>query len=671
MKLFMRNLFIYMFVFSCPFQAILYADTYTQNDEQTNERAFRPDALHTTGNSAIVGKACGCDQSQVLALLAAIKKQINGLEESICIKFQQTWTILDNLITTATVDFNNVFTTLDFICDKIEAGFEGTFSVLNDIDQEIIDTQTILCDKFLQTWTILLNIENNLGCPSIPITQADVDAGSGTYMITASGNYFLAEDIVSDFAGGPLTGIIQIASSNISLDMCGRKIIGEVENSTSGILVEPGFSNIRIRNGTIQEVGLAGIVIRNGVCDFLLEHITVTNAAFGFELNDLGFMEVDFVSNGLIKECQAINCSFVNTKSFKGRISELLIEPRYRFGAGVPTRFVLIPSGGLAMRRCTSITVHNSNFSENTGISTSVVMSVDVFGTQMIDCTNCLFSLCTMNNNWGQQSGRGLSMFNCMDNTFESCVFNGNRNTSDMFFVGGGFGVSMSECMNNVFRNCQAAENIGIFAAAGFSSASGGKNTFINCVASGNNGPGGGFFLDTEAGSNIKECQSLANTATIVSGNDCAGFVAQLGRNNLMERCQAIGNVADDVGAGYILGSEAGSSIINCVCQESASIAATAYGILLDVTNTTTCIACFVKNNSVMTTTGLVASFGYRDEGSPNSSSLFTGNFGFNNDDNFSVVYPSGPLPVVLGSLSGGLPATGTSGTFDNISIDP
>ncbi len=592
--------------------------------------------------------------------------------------FVSTWTILADI----EKDISGIFTAIDGISVTaiVNIDLTGVFTVLNNIDTdifdcctllqaEIINTRTVSSDNFVSTWTILADLQN-AGCSSTPITQADVDAGGGTYIITQSGNYHLAQDITSVFAGGPTTAIIQISASNVSLSLCGRSINGDITSLTNGIIVDPNLTNIRIENGSILMVGLSGIFIQSGACDIWLDNLTTSSTLFGIMLNNPFISNPDVVANVFINRCQATNCSSINTKSAKDFLDIDFFEDSdiKRFQH---SRFVLLPSAGLIMNACRSVTVRNSNFSENVSGDLGGFSSIDISGVRMSSCSNCYFGCCTMNNNWGSQSGFGLIMILSNNNTFEHCAFNGNRSIDTISFVGGGFGVYLLNAnFNNIFRDCEASNNSGFLEGVGFRSLQGGNNSFINCVASENNGSGGGFVFESERCSSCKDCQSLCNTATVNAGDSSAGFKASSGSNNLFEHCFVLGTTADGEAAGLILAGETASSIINCICQNSTSFAGTGYGILLDLGNSVTCISCFVKNNSVMNSVGAVASYGYRDEGSPNSSSLFTGNFAFNNGTNYSVTYPSGPLPVVSGSLSGGLPATGTSGTFDNISID-
>jgi len=87
-----------------------------------SDRAPRPGASSPTATNAIVGKE-GCDLVPVLATISSIKKLIIRLEKVICEKIKE----LEELI-----------------CDK----FEQTWTILAKIEDDIFDTQSIICDKF-------------------------------------------------------------------------------------------------------------------------------------------------------------------------------------------------------------------------------------------------------------------------------------------------------------------------------------------------------------------------------------------------------------------------------------------------------------------------------------------------------------------------------------------
>lgn len=102
------------------------ASAFVATDSVTNEvqgkisvteiKAPRLDEPSVIASDAIVGKD-GCDLTIVVSLLSVIKKRIIRLQE--------------------------------ILCRKIE-----------DIDRDIVDTKTVLCEKFEQTWTILADIDD-------------------------------------------------------------------------------------------------------------------------------------------------------------------------------------------------------------------------------------------------------------------------------------------------------------------------------------------------------------------------------------------------------------------------------------------------------------------------------------------------------------------------------
>jgi len=170
----------------------------------------------------ILGNACEC-LGEDLSISCAIAELLDccrgtftsfeNLEELICDKFEQTWTILDDLKDTVTEccaeifeEFRETWTILEDVkettCDKFEQTWtiladlnldnSGVFTVLDDLKDTVTEccedifedfreTWTILedikettCDKFEQTWTILDEIEMKID--NITVT-AEVDFG--------------------------------------------------------------------------------------------------------------------------------------------------------------------------------------------------------------------------------------------------------------------------------------------------------------------------------------------------------------------------------------------------------------------------------------------------------------------------------------------------------------
>jgi len=109
------------------------------------------------------------------------------------------------------------------------------FTVLQEIDQDIFDTQTILCSKFEQTWTILDNLNLNVsvtGLPCSPTPLFQSDAVGGAILLTETGvNYCMAENITAD---------IFISGANVMLDMNDRVLTGLINVSNRDVIVKDG-----------------------------------------------------------------------------------------------------------------------------------------------------------------------------------------------------------------------------------------------------------------------------------------------------------------------------------------------------------------------------------------------------------------------------------------------
>lgn len=559
--------------------------------------------------------------------------------------FQQTWTILG-------AGFNDTFSALATIMNDAN----GTFSSLQDIRNTLTVCCATLNNDFQQTWTILDSLRST-GCTNTPITQADVDAGGGVYSITTPGNYFLYEDIIS--AGAPLGYIIEINASNVTLDLCNRVITGSGGNSTSGIFVNTA-TNVTVRNGVIQDVLVTGVTVNGGSTDLLFDNVSTVSCGihgfqFGSEPPILALSNTDPITNVRIINCSVLFCSqLFSTRNIAITYERMPLH-----------RFTLTTFGGFYTFNCSNLMFDHCMFNNN--------LCADVYGLILLQCSNCTVLNCQMNDNQADQFSAGLTMFDAHDNYFANCTFNSNfGNGFTRFTVGGGTGVAMTDCTNNVFFNCQAASNAGE-SSVGFGSLGGANNYFDQCVATNNIGTTAesyGFSFESEAGAQVTSCDAIGNLGLFES----AGFYAVTGTSNSFINCQAIDSQSTGTAAGFILRSELNSRIENCVMQDNTSTdsgAGISFGILLDadIAGLLPCAQCYINHNSLSNNTGGFASFGIMDIAVNASTSFVASNFAFNNGINYSVTYPSAMLPVVSGSFSGTLPATGTTGSFDNIDI--
>jgi hypothetical protein len=327
--------------------------------------------------------------------------------------------------------------------------------------------------------------------------------------------------------------------------------------------------------------------------------------------------------------------------------------------SALPSRFVLFQWSGIHLRNCNNITIRDSLFCSN--------VSQQILGGIFILCSNCVISDCLFNDNLGE-SAIGCALIGGNGNIFQRCAALRNR-ADDSAGATAGFNIQNSTSTTIV--DCIANDNSG-FEVSGFLLNSNNATSLSGCVAAVNRGDGEGFALFQENGAVVKSCQSLANTSTTLAV-DMSGFHSFSGINNHFENCSAQRTYADLIAAGYRFTGEQNSSIVNCLAQETVSSTSYAYGIFIETeagTPPTPSTTNFIRGNTISTSIGTLGAFGILDDAINVSSNLVAGNFALRNGTNFSVSYPSATLPVVSGSFSGGMPATGASGSFANISIN-
>lgn len=627
-----------------------------------NDKAPRP-GISIPHENEIVGPGC-CDLGTVINLLHQVLIQLNiCCEQQGCpceSEFQQTWTILANLSVscTAVVDLTPVFTALDACCSNINnefqqtwsilgAGFNGTFSTLQDIKNTltnccdnfngtysaIADLKITLSTDFYQTWTILAAIAN-AGCSNTSITQADIDAAGGSFVINNPGNYSLHEDISSTGSSG--SGIIRITTNNVTLDLCNRSLTGLGGNNTSGIFIDT-TTNIIIKNGLIQNVNVSGIVVNGESTDIILDHITTLSCGiFGIQF---GTDTANSLSNAnAIVDSRIIYCASL----YCGQ------------------RSVANTVGGFFAFNCFSLIIENSLFNNNE--------AEDVNGAYFSQVSNCVISDSCFDNNLSTTSGRsgtGLFLATCDNNYFANSTFNSNE-ASGPFSTG--IGVRGSEVTNNIFFNCHAINNTGAF-ANGFHFSDGIENILENVTANQNiasAGQSNGFLISAGTASQCINCRAIGNSGTTF----CAGYNFNSGTENTCQNSQSIGNTSSGITAGIVIRGESSNSVENCTIKNNSGTTSS-YGIFLDGTGPLPNVNCYIRANDLSNNISAGSSWGILDNAT-NASTTFVGsNFAFNNGTNYDVTYVSAVLPVVSGTFGGALPATNTTGSFDNIDINP
>lgn len=192
------------------------------------------------------------------------------------------------------------------------------------------------------------------------------------------------------------------------------------------------------------------------------------------------------------------------------------------------------------------------------------------------------------------------------------------------------------------------------------------QSVFEGCVAGSNIAAlatGSGFRLVQSSNCRISGCEATNN------GNDFTegfGFVCSEGNNNLINNCQANsnGNASGTDASGFMFSSETASTIIDCTSSGQVG-SGSVHGILLGDDGTGVYSQnCVIQHNTVSNN----YVYGIRDTLNL-STSLITGNLAFNQLSNYDVTYAFGLIPTDTGSLTTGFPPTGSTGTFDNVSI--
>jgi hypothetical protein len=310
----------------------------------------------------------------------AIEQEIIDTRTILCNKFEQTWTILGEIN-------QDIFDTRTILCDK----FEQTWTILGEIDQDIFDTKTILCAKFDGTFTVLASLVsgtvtvdfNNVFtsleqiaggiCNPILIHQSDV--GITTFTISSPGLYVFAENIEFNPVGEGQPAI-EIISDNVTVDLCGKFLLQN--NSVAGIdgfRVQGGSStaprfNVTIRNGLVKKFTRSGISVGpNSV-------VPGDNACQKIFLNHLGIVECELRGMELIG-------SATDKKIQRGEIiSCIILESCKEVGADNAFTFSLcntLAINGCQIDRCGT---HSVNF---TGFKISECLKCN-FDAGLISC---------------------------------------------------------------------------------------------------------------------------------------------------------------------------------------------------------------------------------------------------------------------------------------------
>ncbi|MGE4168045.1 MAG: right-handed parallel beta-helix repeat-containing protein [Candidatus Babeliales bacterium] len=332
--------------------------------------------------------AIQCPTVDLSGIFTALEFGFYDTQTIICEKFEQTWTILNALCN----GIEGLQASIDDLCCEIFDDFEQTMTLLVEIKDDIFETQTILCSKFEQTWTILDAVCNKFEQTwTILACNVSVPISAAT-TISNPGTYCLINDIV---------GTITIAADSVTLDLNGKSISGGANGVYSS-----NHTDITIKNGLIKNATENGIKFTN-VTDISIFSIKLRNNTKGIALNS--------VKGGFITE-------------------SIMLEN----------------ATGLELVQTSKVFVKNCIAQENT-----------IVGFSLVDSDNNTFKECTAmcNGLSGNDSAYGFISDNGRSNIFEQCNAQGTITTqTTLDFVAAGFALTGSEMCTKII-SCESFDN--------------------------------------------------------------------------------------------------------------------------------------------------------------------------------------------------------------------
>ena len=265
------------------------------------------------------------------------------------------------------------------------------YTPLNALVQMAVTTAT------LQTLTMQPSIVNP--APSVsstsstpptetPITPTTI--GTNGQIITSGGYYQLPGCITYSGNNNTLT----IMASNSTLDLNGQTISysGSSSQSTNGIVISPGLSNITIRNGTI--IGFPGVgILAQGTSNQTINHLTLDR------------IKVVSCYQGIIV-CSNNNTVITNC------ITTGNMNP-----VGTTYGVMVINSTGVTLQNCTS--QNNSSPTKS------------CYGYSFTTCKTTFLAQCASSGNEGAQESAGIYFDTMIKNNYiQNCACNGNSSTA-------------------------------------------------------------------------------------------------------------------------------------------------------------------------------------------------------------------------------------------------
>ena len=420
----------------------------------------------------------------------------------------------------------------------------GTFSVLGNPATLLGANSSISGTLFnIINTTTLLYVN---ACSPIVIPPSAVTVT--TYTIAQPGRYILGGPIV--FSPATAQPAFLITTSNVTLDLlCDTVSQGNATAGVNAVQTAPNLNNVTITNGTIQNFTNAGISISSGCSRATIENLTV----FSCGARAIQLLGTTGAGNQ-ITESQILNCNL--TSCCQGATGDVVLT--VSFCNDVTINGCLLDSNGnsantlqgIRLNNCLKCTILNTQAKDN-------IAGTDLRDFALNNATLCQLKNCISNNSAAIAAGsncRGFVMetgSTCTVNEFFDCSVLNLTGTA----IVDGFLTDTSN-NNNLFVRCEASFNTSLGIATGvvhgFNTINNSFNTFIDCIARGNDAPNstavpfGAYGFDLNTTSSCTIIRGLATDHSTGAGTSNVGINVNAGISNLIQDCQSARN-----GVGY------------------------------------------------------------------------------------------------------------------------
>lgn len=418
-----------------------------------------------------------------------------------------------------------------------------------------------------------------------------------------------------------------VQSDNVIIDLGGKTLYQNSANtSTNGIEINTGQKNITIKNGSIVGFKGAGILVHSGCDNIRIQDVTISSCG----------RQGVYLKGTNIDGTEVTNCIIENT-----------IISRT---TGIAT---LANATALQLDYCQNIFVQNSVFCHSDGRAATK----DGIGVLVQNGIDIVFDNCDASTNKGQNA-YGFQITGTDTGTsacgFTNCTAQNNVGSNSA--TGTGYGFYSNIVSSCLWQNCIAAGNSGIKNGYGFYDSASSYATHIGCESNYNKAGalatlaidgGRGFYATGGLGNSYIECIAVGNQGNAAnSANMSAGFDLQTENYGVINGCEARANGTDASSAWGVGINLAGSSQV--IIKKSR--------IFNNRSNTAT-QGCGIKDAATSSTTLIIDCF------------LF-GNGQGTTSNNFSVTYPGqGEINLTAPVSAGGMGGISLIKPFQNVTV--